>query len=118
MGARVGLAAVGRAPRRARRRRRRSACRRRKATRLRCVGGVLLDTEAAAQRAQAIIGAAGYSGSVSVDGPTVTVTVSAGSRLRVPLARVSRERSTPPRRPSLSAVSPGTREADHAPHQP
>jgi Flp pilus assembly protein TadG len=40
--------------------------------------GDLLDNEGAAQRAQAIIGAAGYSGSVSVDGSTVTVTVSAG----------------------------------------
>jgi Flp pilus assembly protein TadG len=40
--------------------------------------GELLDSEGAALRAQAIIGAAGYSGSVSVDGSTVTVTISAG----------------------------------------
>ena len=40
-------------------------------------GGVL-DPEAAADRAQAIIAAAGYSGDVSVDGGTVTVIVAAG----------------------------------------
>jgi len=40
--------------------------------------GIVLDADAAAQRAQAIIGAAGYSGTVSVDGVTVTVSVSAG----------------------------------------
>lgn len=40
-------------------------------------GGVL-DANAAVQRAQAIIGASGYSGTVRVDGSTVTVSVSAG----------------------------------------
>lgn len=40
--------------------------------------GIVLDADAAAERAQAIIGAAGYSGTVNVDGATVTVAVSAG----------------------------------------
>ena len=40
-------------------------------------GGVL-DPEAVADRAQAIIAASGYSGIVSVDGETVTVSVTAG----------------------------------------
>jgi Flp pilus assembly protein TadG len=41
------------------------------------VGGVL-DTNAAAERAQTIIGSAGYTGTVTVDGQTVVVTVNAG----------------------------------------
>lgn len=40
--------------------------------------GGLLDADAAAGRAQAIIGASGYSGTVSIEGSTVTVTVNAG----------------------------------------
>lgn len=40
-------------------------------------GGVL-DPNAATGRAQAIIGTAGYSGSVTIDGQTVTVVVNAG----------------------------------------
>lgn len=40
-------------------------------------GGVI-DEAAAVERAEAIIAASGYSGDVSVDGETVTVTVSAG----------------------------------------
>ena len=40
-------------------------------------GGVI-DEAAAIERAQAIISVSGYSGDVSVDGATVTVTVSAG----------------------------------------
>ena len=40
--------------------------------------GAMLDADAAAARAHAIIGAAGYSGDVSVNGATVTVIVHAG----------------------------------------
>ena len=40
--------------------------------------GQLLDSGAAAERAHAILAASGQSGSVSVDGVTVTVTVTAG----------------------------------------
>lgn len=40
--------------------------------------GGLVDPNAAAERAQAIIGASGYVGSINVNGSSVTVTISAG----------------------------------------
>ena len=40
--------------------------------------GAVLDPDAAVERAQAIITAAGYSGAVTIDGGTVTVSASAG----------------------------------------
>lgn len=40
-------------------------------------GGTVLDPDHAAQRAQAILAAAGYTGTVNVDGTSVTVTVTA-----------------------------------------
>ena len=47
-------------------------------------GGGVLDPDAAADRAQAIIAASGYTGAVNVDGGTVTVSVTAGIEYAFP----------------------------------